>query len=88
MEVFEDIDDIVEWLEPMSYDAFWKAVAPYHLDLDPKWHLDRMIARGEVQEDLILKVLKCMARLQMAEMLGLKWRTYWPPEFDNWWVKH
>jgi hypothetical protein len=88
MQDFEDIDDVVAWLEPMDYTRFWDAVDPYSLDLEPKWHLDGMIALGEVTEATVLSVLKSMARFQLSQMLGLKWRIYWPANIDTWWTEH
>ncbi|MEM7522451.1 MAG: hypothetical protein AAF360_01565 [Pseudomonadota bacterium] len=87
MHDFEDTDDVVEWLKPMDYEEFWKAVEPFYLDLDPKHFCDEEIARG-VDEALVLRCLKNLARLQIAEMLGLKWRTYLPIEAETMFTTH
>ena len=31
MVIFEDIQDVEEWLEPLDYVAFWDAVEPYFM---------------------------------------------------------
>lgn len=80
MVIFEDIDDVAEWLKPFDYSAFWDAVAPYYLDLQDRDHCDGLIASGEVEQVLILRVLKMMARIELTEMFGLEWRIYEPPK--------
>lgn len=78
MVTFEDIDDVVEWLAPFGYVALWDAVAPYNLALQDRDHCDRLISSGEVPQDLILKGLKMMARIEMTRTFGLDWRIYEP----------
>lgn len=79
MVIFEDIDDVVEWLVDLGYVAFWEAVAPYNLALQDRDHCDGLISSGEVPQALILKGLKMMARIELTEMFGLEWRIYEPP---------
>ena len=78
MVVFQDIEDVIEWLEPLSYVDFWEAVSPYHLTLQSRDHCDGLIAGGKVEADLILDGLKVMARVELAEKLSLKDRVYHP----------
>ena len=43
---FKDIDDIVEWLEPMDYETFWQEIRPYCLVMIPREECDRDIENG------------------------------------------
>jgi len=78
MVIFEDIQDVKEWLEPLDYLGFWDAVAPYDLTLQDRDHCDDLIASGEVDASLILQVLKGLAEMELTRAFGLKWRTYHP----------
>jgi hypothetical protein len=71
---FKDIDDIVEWLEPMDYDTFWDEIRPYCLLLFPRAECDQDLANGHVDEEDLLSILKSMARLELASILKLEWR--------------
>lgn len=78
MVVFEDIQDVREWLEPLDYIAFWEAVAPYCLILQDRDHCDELIASGTVDVALILEVLKDLAQMELTQAFGLRDRTYHP----------
>lgn len=78
MVVFEDIEDVIEWLEPLDYLSFWAAVAPYNLTLQDRDHCDGLIARGEVEPGLILEGLKYMAQVELAQAFDLNYRVYHP----------
>ena len=71
---FKDIDDIVEWLEPMDYETFWDEIRPYCLLLFPRVDCDRDLANGHVDEEDLLSILKTMARAELASILKLEWR--------------
>jgi len=81
MVVFEDIQDVDEWLAPYDYAAFWEAVAPWNIfsraDRD---HVEGLITRGEVPEQMILEGMKVMASLVLRQRFGLKDRTHEPPD--------
>ena len=79
MVVFEDIQDVEEWLEPLDYVAFWDAVAPYFLTLQDRTHCDGLIAGGEVSTDLILSVLKGLAVMELRTAFNLHDRIHEPP---------
>ncbi|MEL6919839.1 MAG: hypothetical protein AAFO77_02285 [Pseudomonadota bacterium] len=74
MVIFEDREDVRDWLKPMDYIAFWKAVAPYDLTLQDRDHCDGLIASGTVEQDLVLSGLKSMAVQELSRKLGLKSR--------------
>lgn len=78
MEIFEDIDDVRDWLEVMDYETFWRETEPFQIETQPRWHCDALIASGEVSEELILDCLKMMARIELTEMLGLPPRIHEP----------
>jgi len=74
------LKDVEEWLEPLDYEAFWDAVAPYDLTLQDREHCDGLIAGGKVDQALILSVLKGLAVTELRVALGLKPRIYEPPK--------
>lgn len=81
MRNFKYIDDIEDWLEPMEYLGFWAAISPYDLMLQPRAHCDDQIARGAVDTETVLAVLKHMARTELTRHYGLRWKAPTP------WVK-
>ena len=70
--LFKDIDDVYEWLEPMTYDQFWDEVGPYNLDIPLKPGGDAQLAAGEVDLETITIGLKTLARVELTEIFGLK----------------
>ncbi|MEM7427865.1 MAG: hypothetical protein AAF441_17360 [Pseudomonadota bacterium] len=79
MLIFEDTDDVVEWLAPLDYLGFWEAVEPYAIFPDgDRDHCDTCIAKRGVPQEQVLKCLKAMARVQLTERLGLQHRIYEP----------
>lgn len=81
MMIFEDIQDVEAWLEPLDYIAFWEAVEPYNLILQDREHCDHMIASGKVDQSLVLRVLKSMAENGLAMKLNLKDRVHHPKRY-------
>ena len=75
MVIFQDIQDVIEWLEPLDYVAFWEAVAPYCLVLQPRDHCDGLISGGKVQAERLLAALKVMAMMELRVAFGLKDRV-------------
>jgi hypothetical protein len=75
---FKDRQDVEEWLEPLSYEEFWQETAPFALALQSKESCDRQIARGIVDEAVVLDALKGMARLEIIEMFNLPVRDTMP----------
>lgn len=76
MRKFNHIDDVEEWLEPLDYEIFWFEVLPFELTLQDHDHCDHLIRTGSVSKELVLDVLKGMARLELTQRLGLGHRTY------------
>ena len=78
MVIFEDIEDVKEWLEPLDYLGFWDAIEPYFLTVQDRDHCDGLISAGTVEPALILEELKYMAQLEIAQKLKLNYLTYHP----------
>ena len=72
MVIFQDIQDVEEWLEPLDYIAFWDAVSPYYLTLQDRDHCDGLIVGGDVSAETILKVLKGLAVMELRVAFDLK----------------
>ncbi len=75
---FRYIDDVEAWLEPMDYQGFWVAIAPYDLVLQSRAHCDAEIAAGDADTETVLDVLKYLARIELTQNLDLKWRLPTP----------
>lgn len=81
MIVFEDIQDVQEWLEPLALDAFWDAVAPWSVfSGDERAHYEQVLVDGEVCAEKVLFCLKNMARVELQMRFDLRDRTYEPPD--------
>ena len=78
MVIFQDIEDVRDWLNPLDYIAFWEAVAPYDLTLQDRDHCDGLIAGGKVEPGLVLNVLKGLALMEMRQKLSLPHRIPLP----------
>lgn len=81
MVVFEDIQDVQEWLAPYDYAGFWAAVATWVIFTENEQaHYDQMIAEGEVDPVTVLFCLKEMACMELRVRFGLQDRIYEPPD--------
>jgi len=78
MVIFQDIQDVEEWLSPLDYVAFWDAVEPYNLTLQDRAHCDGLIAGADVDANLILRVLKSLAVRELRVAFNLEDRIYEP----------
>jgi hypothetical protein len=74
MVIFEDIQDVKEWLEPLDWVDFWDAVAPYNLVLQEREFCEDQIRSGDVEQALVLSCLKHMAKRELTQTFGLKHR--------------
>ena len=81
MQGFETIEDVMEWLDPMGYDAFWRAAQSQHL-LSPedRQHCDETLANGIADFDTVLTVMKSVARDVLVERNGLRYSTTLAPK--------
>lgn len=72
MVIFDDIEEVEEWLAPLGYVELWEAVAPYRIfGVEDREHCDGLIAKGTVKQDLILDCLKAMVRVELTKRLNL-----------------
>lgn len=78
MRNFKYINDVQDWLEPMDYQGFWVAIAPYDLVVQPRWHCDQQIADGAADQATVLAVVKDMARIELVQREGLQRRPITP----------
>ena len=81
MMIFQDIQDVEAWLEPLNYIAFWEAVEPYNLTLQDREHCDQMISSGQVDQALVLRVLKGLAENELARKFNLSDRVHHPKRY-------
>jgi hypothetical protein len=72
MSLFEDMEDVEEWLEPLGYEAFWSGIEPFGLAVQSRASCDEQIARGGIDQATVLDVLKGIARLELVERYQLK----------------
>lgn len=73
--MFYFIEDVEEWLEPMDYETFWTEIKPFCLILKPREVCDRDIENGVVTEEVVLGVLKMLARFELTRILKLTHNT-------------
>ena len=75
MVVFEDYEEVEEWLIPLSYIPFWEAVADHNLfSIAERDHCDDLIASGTVKTELILSSLKLIACDKLQRRYDLPFR--------------
>ncbi len=77
MRKFEHVQDVEEWLEPMSWDEFFVKLSPYGVDAEIRADCETSIANGGSQ-DTVLSVIKSLMRIEMTKELGLKRRPITP----------
>ena len=81
MIVFEDIQDIRDWLDPLGYDAFWEAIACWNIYTGAdRAHFDQVLARGVTDADTMLTCLKTEVRLTLTDRFSLGERSFEPPD--------
>ena len=81
MVVFEDIQDVEEWLEPLSYEAYWEAIAFWNIYAGAdRAHFDGLLASGVTTANTMLTCLKAEVRLTLTDRFGLKDRCFEPAD--------
>lgn len=68
---FNDMKEVEEWLDPLSYEDYWSEIDPNGLKADARDHYDCEIARG-IPKDTILVCLKAETRLEIIAEQDLK----------------
>lgn len=70
--VFDDEDELEEWLAALDYEGFWKAIVCFpELQLEERAAFDALIAEGHGTEAEILDSLKIIAQITIAEARDL-----------------
>ena len=77
MRKFEHVQDVEEWLEPMSWDEFFVKLSPYGVDAEIRADCEISVANGGSQ-DTVLSVIKSLMRIELTKELGLKRRPITP----------
>lgn len=77
MVVFQDVEEVEEWIEPMSYLELMDAVQPYSVFSEAdRDHCDSLISAGKVPVEVVLEGLKYMVSDALRFRLGLKHRRH------------
>ena len=72
---FETYEDVDEWLDPMGYDAFWRAIMATGLyGPEDRAHCDRTLADGAADMDTVMNVTKRIALFHLVEQFQLPFR--------------
>lgn len=74
MQWFEHRDDVEEWLRPLGYDAFWREIEAYAVNVTARSACDAQIASGAIDEPTVLTALKALTLMELVERYGLKRR--------------
>lgn len=75
MKQFEYVEDVEEWLAPLSYEELWEALDPYGIETEEaRANCDAQIKSGAVKEAIILDSLKAFARIDLTRQFKLKRR--------------
>ena len=77
MRKFDHVQDVEEWLEPMSWDEFFVKLGSYGVDAGMRADCEVSIAEG-ASPDTILCVMKSLTRIDLTKELGLKRRPITP----------
>lgn len=77
MRKFEHVQDVEEWLEPMSWDEFFVKLGPYGVDAGMRADCEVSIANGG-SPDTVLSVMKSLTRIELTEQFGLERRPITP----------
>ena len=79
MKHFSDVQDLREWLEPMGYEEFWNAIAPFKItNIIPREISDHDLRNGNSDLETILYGLKGMAENELTIRLNLDHRIEAP----------
>lgn len=76
MKQFEDVEEVIEWLEPLGYLEFWNEVESLDLGLPDRDHCDDEIAKGRDTTADMLAFLKGLTRVELTARFSLKRRTH------------
>lgn len=77
MRIFDHVQDVEEWLEPMSWDEYFVKLSPYGVDAGMRADCEASIANG-TSPDTVLSLMKGLTRIELTKELGLKRRPITP----------
>jgi len=81
MIIFEDIQDVEEWMADQTYATIWEATAPWGIfDADYRAFCDQLISSGKAEQDTVLTGLRIMVRLTLAARFALTDRVHEPTD--------
>lgn len=75
---FDCLNDIEAWLEPLTYEAFWQAVKPHCVQLQPKQEYDALIADNVLSEEQVMTIIKRSVVMKLADRYNLEWEDRRP----------
>ncbi len=78
MELFDDWQDVREWLEPLDWRAFWREIEPFQPEIQSRESCDEQIAAGIVDKATVLDVLKEFVWLELIARYNLRPRDHMP----------
>lgn len=76
--MFKTCNEVERWLDPLDYQSFWEEISPFRLTLQPRDHCDDQITCGLVSDEVVLDVLKTMARIELQAIFNLSWKSAVP----------
>jgi len=75
MKQFDHVQDLREWLEPMTYEEFWEAIEPYKIiNIISKENCDHDLQNEVTYLDNMLYCLKGMAENEIVIRFALTHR--------------
>lgn len=83
MALFKDREDVDEWLKNLDYETFWEEIEDFDLPIMTKDHVESEIAKGHVDKDTALNVIKGFARMELVEKYRLPVRGLAPGHRPN-----
>ncbi|MDJ0630568.1 MAG: hypothetical protein QNJ44_20090 [Rhodobacter sp.] len=75
MQDFETYEDVEEWLAPVGYDAFWRAIMATGLyGPGDKTHCDKALRAGIADMETVMSVTKRLALTHLVTQFDLRFR--------------
>ena len=72
MMVFDDEDELEDWLDTLDYEGFWNAMEAFpYVQIDGRAAIDAQIASGTLDQAEVLDGLKAFAQVAIAEAQDL-----------------
>lgn len=75
---FETIEDVEDWLTPMNYEEFWRAIRPHCLIIHTREDCDAQITAGVATLEDVLFGMKAFAQHQLVKRHKLQRKPIGP----------